>query len=58
MRRGSGGVENPHAHLGLVGLEQLPAHADRRLVAHVDGGLVGVVQHHFGFAAQLQQQHS
>ena len=25
----------PHAHLGLVGLEQLPAHADRRLVAHV-----------------------
>jgi hypothetical protein len=25
----------PHAHLGLVGLEQLPAHADGRLVAHV-----------------------
>jgi hypothetical protein len=51
-------VENPHAHLGLVGLEQLPAHAYRRLVAHVDGGLVVVEQHHVELAAQQQQQHS
>jgi hypothetical protein len=49
-------VENPHAHLGLVGLEQLPAHAYRRLVVHVDGGPVGVEQHHVGVGHAAQQQ--
>jgi hypothetical protein len=48
-------VEIPDAHLGLVGLEQLPVHADRRIVAHADVGLVDVEQHHFDVGLTAHQ---